>query len=140
MPQSFNRIWIHAIWATKLREPYIHLSIEKQVYDFVADQFNRQGCPVRIINGMPDHIHCLFLLSPHKSITDIIKQVKGSSSYFINHNLLPDTSFAWQRGFAAFSVCESSLDTVFRYIKYQKEHHEKRIQKSAMVETIADRV
>jgi putative transposase len=86
MPHSFNKIWIHAIWATKERRPLIEQNIEKKVYQFISEQLREQGCPVRIINGMPDHIHCLFLLSPQKSIAEVVKQIKGSSSHFINHN------------------------------------------------------
>ncbi len=82
--------------------------------------------PVRIINGMPDHIHCLFLLNPQKSIAEVIKQIKGSSSHFINQNNLISEKFAWQTGYAAYSVSESVVDKVFQYIKNQKHHHTKK--------------
>jgi len=75
---------------------------------------------------MPDHIHCLFLLSPTKSIAEIIKQIKGSSSHYLNEEKhLPD-KFAWQTGYAAYSVSESVLEKVYRYIKHQKQHHQKK--------------
>jgi REP element-mobilizing transposase RayT len=51
----------------------------KKIHQFIAEQLREQGCPVRIINGMPDHIHCLFLLSPQKSIAEVIKQIKGAA-------------------------------------------------------------
>ncbi|MFP4093565.1 MAG: IS200/IS605 family transposase [Cyclobacteriaceae bacterium] len=126
MPHSFNKIWIHAIWATKERVPLIHFPIEKKVHQFMAEQLRELGCPVRIINGMPDHVHCLFLLSPQKSIADVIKQIKGSSSHFINQNNLIAEKFAWQTGYAAYSVSESVLEKVFQYIKNQKRHHRKK--------------
>jgi putative transposase len=53
---------------------------------------------------MPDHIHALFLLNPQKSISEVIKQIKGSSSHFVNHQNLIDEKFAWQTGYAAYSV------------------------------------
>jgi putative transposase len=84
MPHSYNKIWIHAIWATKARIPLVHQNIEQNVYQFISNQLREQCCPVRIINGMPDHIHCLFLLNHQKSIAEVIKQIKGSSSHFIN--------------------------------------------------------
>ena len=126
MPHSFNKIWIHAIWATKERLPLIHPAIDDKIYAFIDDQLREQGCPVRIINGMPDHIHCLFLLSPQKSIAEVMKQVKGSSSHFINQNNLITEKFAWQTGYAAYSVSESVVDKVFQYIKNQKQHHTKK--------------
>jgi len=81
---------------------------------------------MRIINGMSDHVHCLFLLSPQKPMADVIKQVKGSSSHFINQNELIAEKYAWQTGCAAYSVSESVLERVFQYIKNQKQHHQKK--------------
>lgn len=126
MPHSFNKIWIHAIWATKERTPLINSSVEQKVYHFISEQFRELGCPVRIINGMSDHIHCLFLLSPQKSIAEVIKQIKGSSSHFVNQNNLISERFAWQTGYASYSVSESIVDKVFHYIYNQKQHHLKK--------------
>ncbi len=123
MPHSFNKIWLHAIWATKERKPLLVPKIESKVYNFMDKQLRGLGCPVRIINGMPDHVHCLFLLNPQKSVADVIKQVKGSTSHFINKQNFVSEKFAWQTGYAAFSVSESQLEKVFRYINNQKQHH-----------------
>ncbi|MBX6361527.1 MAG: IS200/IS605 family transposase [Acidobacterium ailaaui] len=126
MSHSYNKIWIHAVWSTKERLPLIKAEVENQIFTFVSNQFKEIGCPVRIINGMPDHIHCLFLMNPQKTIAEIIKQIKGSSSHFINEkNIMPE-KFAWQTGYAAFSVSESAVEKVFDYIKNQKQHHQKR--------------
>lgn len=123
MSHSYSRIWIHAVWSTKFRLPFIFPSVEQRVYPFITEQLREIDCPVRIVNGMPDHIHCLFLLNPRKSIAEVIKKIKGSSSRLINdHNMLPD-KFAWQTGYAAFSVSESVVEKVFQYIKKQKQHH-----------------
>jgi REP element-mobilizing transposase RayT len=126
MPHSYNKIWIHAIWATKERQEIILPKIERKIHDFMRTQFIEMGCPVRIINGMPDHVHCLFLLNSQKSIADVIKQIKGSTSHFVNQENLINEKFAWQTGYAAFSVSESAMDKVFHYIKNQKEHHLKK--------------
>lgn len=126
MPHSFTKIWIHAIWSTKERVPLIHPTVETKIHQFMSEQLRELGCPERIINGMPDHIHCLFLLSPQKSIAEVIKQIKGSSSHFINQNYLINEKFAWQTGYAAYSVSESVVEKVFHYIKNQKQHHAKK--------------
>jgi REP element-mobilizing transposase RayT len=126
MSHSFNKIWIHAIWSTKERLPLIHESVEEKLYSFVESQLKDLGCLLKIINGTSNHIHCLFLLSPQKSIAEIIKQVKGSSSHFINQqNVIPE-KFAWQTGYAAYSVSESVVEKVHEYIKNQKRHHQKK--------------
>ncbi|MNP95764.1 Transposase IS200 like protein [compost metagenome] len=126
MSQSFTKLWIHAIWATKNRQELIDFSIEKNLYDFIRQELIELGCPVRIINGMPDHVHVLFLQNPQKTITDIVKQIKGSSSHFINRGEFILEKFAWQTGFGAFSVSESQLNAVYNYIKNQKQHHLKK--------------
>ena len=126
MSHSFNKIWIHAIWATKDRAPLIKPNIENKVHQFIHDQMREAGCQVRVINGMVDHIHCLFLLNPLKSVSEIVKQIKGSSSHFINQTNLIPNKFSWQTGYAAYSVSESVLEKVEYYIQNQKIHHQKR--------------
>lgn len=123
MSHSFGKIWIHSIWATKLRAPLIEIPKENIVYDLMRNEFLDQGCMVKIINGMPDHVHALFLLNLKKAVSDIIKQVKGGSSHDINGQNIFRYKFSWQTGFAAYSVSESSLNKVFQYIKNQKQHH-----------------
>jgi REP element-mobilizing transposase RayT len=126
MSHSFTKIWIHAIWGTKERCDLIIPAIEKKIYDYMSIQFIECGCPVRIINGMPDHVHCLFLLNPKKALSDIIKQVKGSTSSWINDINLTKDKFSWQTGYGAYSASESLLEKVYQYIANQKKHHQKR--------------
>jgi putative transposase len=126
MPQSFVRIWIHAIWSTRLREHLIAPDIEQEVYDIMEEEFKSIGCRVRIINGMPGHVHCLFLINSGLSISDTIKQVKGSSSHHINQNDITMDKFSWQGGYAAYSVSDHDVEKVYQYIKNQKQHHKAR--------------
>lgn len=126
MAHSFSKIWIHAIWATKDRLPLISAKCERQIHNCLNQQLQDSGCPVRIINGMPDHVHGLFLLHPQKTVADVIKQAKGASSHFINQENLTPEKFARQTGYAAFSVSESVLEKVHAYIQNQKEHHTKK--------------
>lgn len=123
MPQSYVKIWIHAIWSTKEKAPYIVPAIENKVIHFLKEQFLFTGCRVSIINVVPDHVHCLFLLNKQKSISAVLKQVKGSSSHFINEQKMLPVQFGWQDGYAAYSVSEHAASRVFKYIKNQKQHH-----------------
>ncbi|WP_300672791.1 IS200/IS605 family transposase [Soonwooa sp.] len=123
MSHSFNKIWIHAIWSTKERAHLINSNIEYQIHQYLKSELENMGCKVSIINGMPDHIHCLFLLNRQKSIAEVIKQVKGTSSHFINQNNITEDKFSWQTGYAAYSVSESVMQKVYHYIKNQKVHH-----------------
>jgi putative transposase len=126
MSHSYNKIWIHVVFSTKDRLPLIIPAVEKQVHGHMREQLIESECPVRIINGMPDHVHLLFLQNPKMAITDIVKQVKGNTSHWVNEQNLIADKFAWQTGYAAYSVSESQLERVFQYIKGQKEHHQKK--------------
>lgn len=124
MSHSFNKVWIHAIWSTKNRMPLISDSLEAKLYPMMKNEFQELECPLLIINGWTDHVHCLFLLNSKKSIAEILKQIKGSSSHFVNGQNLISEKFSWQVGYAAFSVSESVKSKVFNYIQNQKEHHQ----------------
>ena len=91
----------------------------------MKEQFTAAGCQTKIINGMPDHVHVLFLLNPRRPVSEVIQLVKGASSNWFNQQELIEHKFAWQTGFAAYSVSESLLDRVYRYILRQKQHHTK---------------
>lgn len=123
MSHALSKIWIHAIWSTKNRTELIEKHHEQHIYTFIKNQFNECGCYIKNINGMPDHIHCLFLLNTQKSISEVIKQIKGSSAHYINQNNLCYTTFSWQTGYAAYSVSESIVGKVDAYIQHQKTHH-----------------
>jgi len=123
MSHSNAKIWIHAIWSTKHRVPIITQVVEALLYPFLENQFNELGCKSIVINGTADHIHCLFLLNQNKNLSDVIKQVKGSSSHYLNQQDVVIEKFAWQTGYGAFSVSESAQQKVYQYIKNQKQHH-----------------
>lgn len=125
MPHSYVKVWIHAVWATKLRRPYIKPEVEKRIHGRIKELFEEMNCPVNIINGTEDHVHVLFGLSREHSISQIMKNVKGKSCYWIRQEKLIPHLFEWQGGYAAFGVDYENLDRVFFYIRNQKTHHKR---------------
>jgi putative transposase len=123
MSHSFNKIWLHVIFSTKDWHPMIKANIEDKIYGHIQEQLIGCGCFVKIINGMPDHIHLLYLQNPKMSITDTLKQVKGNTGHWINEQNITSDKFAWQVGYAAYSVSESQVEKVYQYIANQKQHH-----------------
>jgi len=124
MSHSYYNIWIHCIFSTKNRHPLIQPDFEHQLYERIKKNAEELGCYPIYINGTENHIHLLFLQNPKKNLTEIIKQIKGETSYWLNqeHRTI---KFGWQVGFAAFSVSESQLEIVKKYLRNQKEHHKK---------------
>ena len=124
MSHSYYNVWIHAVFATKDRKELITMELEEYLYAFLYDEFRELGCKLKIVNGLADHIHCLFMLDAKKSYADVIKHIKGSSSHSINQQGLIKEKFAWQKGYAAFSVSASGIESVCRFIKNQKSNGE----------------
>ncbi|MBX7042348.1 MAG: IS200/IS605 family transposase [Ignavibacteria bacterium] len=123
MSHSKGRIWIHAIWSTKNRIKLITPDIERLLYKLIREQFRKTKCNLRSIGGVEDHVHCLYLQNPCKSISDTIKQVKGATSKLVDDAGIIMDSFYWQTGYAAYSVSEFMVPRLIRYIMNQKEHH-----------------
>lgn len=126
MSHSSTKIWIHSVFSTKDRQPLIDTNVENKLYEHIRTELlNKFDCKVRKINGYFDHIHILFLMNPNYSISEILKDIKGESSHWVNFEELTIKKFAWQTGYGAFSVSESMLDKVEYYIGNQKTHHKK---------------
>ncbi len=123
MPQTFTALWVHLIWATKNREPILHKSIRIPLYKQIRIIAAQKGYHLDFINGVEDHVHCLFSVQPSCSISQIAKNVKGASSHWLNGQGLLEGPFDWQDGYAAFSVSPSNVQRVRNYIGNQEMHH-----------------
>ena len=123
MPQSLSSILIHLIFSTKNREPFLTPEIDAELYPYLASIFKAMQSPALIINGASDHVHSLFSLSRIVTIADIVEEVKTESSKWIKTKGRGFRHFYWQNGYGAFSIGQSQVPTVKRYIRRQKEHH-----------------
>ncbi len=123
MANTYTQIHIHFVFAVKFRKGIIQSHWKDSLYKYITGIIHNNNHKVLIINGMPDHIHILVGLRPSQSMSDLMKDVKQSSSLWINENKLSNCHFAWQEGFGAFSYSKSQLSNVIRYIENQDEHH-----------------
>ena len=112
MSHSHTKLWVHAVFAIKNRDPLISPSLEARLNDFIFQCFTEMACSLLIFNSVPDHAELLFLQSPSRSLAEVIKTVKGASSHWVNQNDFTIEKFAWQTGYAAFSVSESQINRV----------------------------
>lgn len=96
-----------------------------ELYKYITGIIQKQKHKLVIINGVNDHIHILLGYRPHQSLSDLLQDIKGSSSKWINENKLTKIKFAWQEGYGAFSYSHSHLSKVISYIKNQEQHHKK---------------
>ena len=112
------------IFVTKYRQPLIAEGFEKDLFDRIKKLFEDEGCKVKAINGVQDHLHVLILANPKKGISEIVKRVKGNTSFWINQKKLTKKRFSWKTGYSVFSVSDFHVPTIVKYIAKQKEHHQ----------------
>ncbi len=125
MSHALVKIWIHAVFRTKNEAVIIPPDLRPILNQQITDILIEQNCKVRIVNSVKDHVHCLFLLAADVNIARVIKNLKGISSHWINHENLTRSKFTWQVGYGAFSVSESGVPNVEKYIHNQERHHQK---------------
>jgi|SRR5690606_4191986 len=126
MANTFTQIHIQAIFAVQNRMSLIRDSWEAELYQYITGIIQNQGHKLLAINGMADHVHILFGMRPKQSLSDLMQDVKGDSSKWINSKGFVRGKFSWQEGYGAFSYSKSQLPAVLRYIGNQKEHHKRK--------------
>jgi len=126
MAQSLARLWTHLIFSTKNRFPFLNeRKLQSDMHAYIAQMLRKQNCETLIVNGVEDHVHSLFSLSRTHSIASVVKEIKRTSSGFAKELSSTLGKFHWQGGYGAFSVSQSNLDEVIRYIENQEEHHKR---------------
>ena len=126
MAQSLSRLWTHLIFSTKNRFPFLSdKTIRIDMHCYLAKMLREQDCETLIVNGVEDHVHALFALSRIRTIADVVKEIKRTSSGWVKALSPKLSKFHWQGGYGAFSVSQSNLDEVIRYIENQEEHHKR---------------
>ena len=123
---TYTQIYIHFIFAVKFRESVIYEKIQDELFRFISGSITSMGHKSLAVNGMADHIHILVGLNPVMSVSELAKELKRSSSNFINSKNWMPGKFQWQTGYGAFSYSKSQIDQVIKYIWNQKMHHQKR--------------
>ena len=126
MAQSLSRLWTHLIFSTKDRFPFLRdKELRGEMHAYLAEMLRVHDCETLIVGGVEDHAHSLFALSRTHSIASVVKEVKRTSSGWIKTTSRKLSKFHWQAGYGAFSVSQSNLTAVIRYIENQEEHHKR---------------
>jgi REP element-mobilizing transposase RayT len=125
MPQSFALIIIHLVFSTKDRVPILTTPIRATLHAYLATVARNAGCECFRVGGMADHVHLAISLSRTITAAKLVEELKTSSSKWLKTQSPTFAAFAWQRGYAAFSVGPSDLDALRHYIDTQEKHHHK---------------
>jgi putative transposase len=121
---SWVSIWVHVVFCTKNREPFLKsLSLRKQFFEHIRQNASQKLIRLDSINGYEEHVHCIFSLGRDQCISNIIQLIKGESSYWINNNRLIREHFKWQDDYWAVGISASHLNSTRFYLFNQDNHH-----------------
>jgi putative transposase len=122
---SYVKVWIHAVWGTKNREPILTKEIRNILFAHIKENAKAKDIYIDIINGHLEHIHCLIALNADTSIAKTLQLIKGEASKWANDNNLVKGKLEWAHEYFAISVSESMVEKVIDYILNQETHHKK---------------
>ena len=123
MPQSFGALYFHLVFSTKNRLPLITPQIQPRLFEYVGGILAQRKSVLLAAGGIADHVHLLVSLSREACIADTLRDIKSISSGWVHDEFPRSSDFAWQSGYAAFSVSHSNLDSVRAYLASQAQHH-----------------
>lgn len=127
MPKNvYSEINLHITWHTKNDEPVIKDHIENRLYHFLENRTRKEkDVFFQAIGGIEDHVHLAVSIPPTLTISEWIGQLKGASSFYINHEIANRKLLDWQQGYGVVSFGTRDLKWVVRYVENQKQHHAK---------------
>jgi len=123
MANTFTSLHYHIIFSTKNREPWLRPDIESRVWSYLGGIARENDMKSLLIGGIENHVHLLLGLPPTITVSKAVQLVKGGSSGWIKGTFGGTAGFAWQDGYAAFTVSKSLVPEVEGYIRNQREHH-----------------
>ena len=123
MPQSLVKMLVHIVFSTKDRADLITPSIENKLFGYISGIVKNNDSRLILANGTANHVHLLVSLGKTASISVLIGDIKRDSSSWIKEQDAKFLKFYWQKGYGAFSVGQTQIDEVIKYIENQKEHH-----------------
>ena len=123
MPQSLASIPVHLAFSTKNRVPALLDSARVDLHRYTSAILKGLGCRAMLVNSVEDHIHILFELGRTIAVSEVVEQVKTSTSKWIKKQGSEFGDFHWQGGYGAFGVSASDVPRISGYIRDQREHH-----------------
>ncbi len=126
MANTYTQLYVHFVFAVQNRASLIQPAWKNELYKYITGIVQNNGHKLLAINGMPNHVHVFIGYKPHQLIPDLLQDIKGSSSKWINKKQFMKGKFNWQEGYGAFSYSHSHIDRVIKYILHQQEHHTKK--------------
>jgi REP element-mobilizing transposase RayT len=124
MPQSLAQIYLHIVFSTKERRPFLEeTAICDEMHNYLGGICNNVGCPILRVGGVADHVHLLCRFGRTISVADLVQELKRESSKWVKTKSPTLRDFHWHNGYGAFSLSPTHVEPVRSYIATQDEHH-----------------
>lgn len=121
---TYCYIYVHAIWTTNNRQSLLSPIVRKVLFPFLKQHALSKGVQLIAVNGSTDHVHLIIKLTPHQTISDVIKHLKVDSADWLNNNKFISALFEWDDNYSAYSISPSTIDKSIEYINRQEEYHQ----------------
>jgi REP element-mobilizing transposase RayT len=125
MSHSFTNLLYHIVFATKEREPWLDEAWRPDLFAYIGGVVRAEGGLALEVNGYFEHVHIFAWLHADHAIAPLLRAVKAKSSFWVHKNQRGLASFAWQTGYAAFTVSQSGVEAVRAYVRNQPVRHQK---------------
>ncbi len=125
MASTYLNLHYHLVFSTKHQEPSVQAEWRSRLHEYLGGTVIGLGAQCRAVGGTSDHVHLLAELRATHTLADFMRELKKASSAWV-HDELHIHAFAWQEGYAAFTVSASAMAEVQHYIQNQEEHHRQR--------------
>jgi len=136
MPSTYLSLHYHIVFATKNREPIIELAWRPRLHEYMGGTISGLGGFPEGVGGVADHVHLLVGLKATHCLADVVRELKKAASLWL-HEELGIEPFAWQEGYAAFTVSPTARPSVQWYIAHQEEHHRAKSYREELIEMLA---
>lgn len=126
MSHTYTKLLYHIVFSTKQRRPLIGIELRPKLHQYLGRVIRGIGSQALIIGGVADHVHLLINLHQSQALADVMRDLKMSSTKWVNESGTLSSHFEWQRGYGAFTVSQSQMDQVRQYIRHQESHHQRK--------------
>ncbi len=126
MANTYTQLYIQCVFAVEDRTSLINSDWKDELYKYITGIVQTNKHKLIVINGVANHIHVFIGYKPHQLIPELLQDIKGSSSKWINKKGIIRGKFKWQEGYGAFSYSHSQIDSVVKYIRNQEQHHKRK--------------
>lgn len=134
MANTYTQLYAHVVFSVKGRSSQISNDWKEELYKYISGIIKYRKQKLMVIGGISDHIHLLIGFNPACTLSDLVRVIKSNSSKWINERRLAMGRFEWQTGYGAFTIGQSQVGRVVKYILNQEEHHSKKTFREEYIE------